>query len=128
MLERMPTTYEAFDGRAAPEPHSTFFRVFVGKSAAFEGRKGLRYPDDFPDGTTILIVQTTEAVPWTKPAELEYAPRVALPRLDGFLPNTFQLAFADGSTMSMRNTVSEKTLRAAISRNGNDHADIRWSD
>src|ERR1700730_15462445 len=48
LLARIPLVYEPFDGRATPQPHTTFFRVFVGAGAAFEGTDGLNCKADFP--------------------------------------------------------------------------------
>src|SRR5437870_3697429 len=58
LLPRMPQIFKPFDGRDT-EPDKTFFQVFVGTGAAFEGTTGMRLSADFPDGTsnTILIVQ-----------------------------------------------------------------------
>ncbi len=62
----------------------TYFRVFVGPGAAFEGMKGLTFAN-FTDGTsnTFLIVEAWDPVPWTKPEELTYDPNAPLPRIEG---------------------------------------------
>jgi hypothetical protein len=121
LLPKMPPVFKPFAGRAIP-PDSTFFQVFVGKGAAFEGIRGMRIPDDFPDGSsnTILIVQSESPVPWTKPVDLQYSPERSLPKLGGIFPETFQAAFADGSARTISVSISEKTLRAAITRNGGE--------
>src|ERR1700681_2736714 len=41
LLARMPKFYAPFNGKPTPRPYTTFYRVFVGKGAAFEGRKGM---------------------------------------------------------------------------------------
>src|ERR1700704_5613932 len=51
LLSEMPRVFDPYDGSSTREPHTTFYQVFVGKGAAFEGRKGLRLKYDFPDGT-----------------------------------------------------------------------------
>jgi hypothetical protein len=58
----------------AGERGLTHYQVFVGPGTAFE-RDGLTF-QDFPDGpsNTLLVVETREAVPWSKPADLEYDP------------------------------------------------------
>ena len=77
----MPRIYGRYDRGTTKEPHTTFYQVFVGKGAAFEGTRGLKLAEDFPDGTsnTILIVEAGEAVPWTKPDDLPYAADRPLP-------------------------------------------------
>src|SRR5262245_28247263 len=94
LLGEMPRTYAHFYGAQAPEPYMTFYRVFVGKGTAFEGREGLSLKDDFPDGlsNTLLIVEAAEAVPWTKPDELPYEPAKPLPRVGGLVPGGFNAA------------------------------------
>jgi hypothetical protein len=122
LVPKMPQVYAPFDGSSTPEPHTTFYQVFVGNGAAFERRRGLRFKDDFPDGTsnTILVVQTAAAVPWTRPVDLEYAPDQPLPKLNGLFPGTIQVGLADGGTRSIPYPMSEMKLRALITRNGGD--------
>ena len=85
LLHKMPKLYAALRGPTPKEPHSTYYQVFTGSSAPFSltSRLGPR-PTDFTDWTsqTFLIVEASEAVPWTKPADLVYAPRSPYPNLD----------------------------------------------
>src|SRR5438132_572840 len=129
LLHKMPSIYAPTSRVEAP-PYHTFFRVFVGKGAAFEGRQGLRYPEDFADGTskTILVVDAAEPVPWTKPDELVYSPDQPLPKVGGLYPDVFYVALADGSVRAVSKKVSEATLRAAITRNGRDALGTDWPD
>jgi hypothetical protein len=128
LITKMPPLYEPFDGRATPRPYTTYFRVFVGPGAAFEGMHGLNLQTDFPDGPgkTLLIVQAADAVPWTQPAELPYGPALPLPQLGGIFPDTFQVALADGGVRSIPTSVNEQTLRAAITRNGGEALGSDW--
>jgi len=109
---------------------STICHVFVGKGTAFEGPRGLRLTDDFPDGTsnTLVIVEAGKPVPWTKPEELTYDPLAPLPELIGVYLDRFRVALADASTRTVRVDMSEKTLRAAITRNGGDKLGVDWDD
>ncbi len=118
----MPRVFDPYDGSSTREPYTTFYQVFVGKGAAFEGRKGLRFNDDFPDGTsnTFLIVEAGQAVPWTKPEDLSYGPDLPLPKLGGLFKGTFRAALADGSVQSFQQDISEASVRARVTRNGGD--------
>jgi hypothetical protein len=129
LLSRMPPVYGPFREGASSPPYSTFYRVFFGSGAAFEGHEGLRLRDDFPDGTseTILIVEAGDAVPWTKPEELIYDPRQTLPSLGGISKDGFRAALADGSVHIVKRNTSERTLRALITRNGGDKPGPDWS-
>jgi hypothetical protein len=128
LLERMPVLYAA-PGRKAKRmpPYHTVCQVFVGKGAAFEGSKGLRWKD-FKDGTssTLLIVEAGRPVPWTKPEDLVYDPDGPLPELTCLFRDGFRAAWADGSTSWVPKRASEASLRAAITRNGGESDRRDW--
>jgi hypothetical protein len=129
LLPRMPRTYAPASKKGNPKDYATFYQVFVGKGTAFEGRKGLHRPEDFPDGmsNTILIVEAASAVPWTKPADVHYFPDSPLPPLGVQSKNYFVVAMADGSVRTVhRKYVSETALRAAITRNGGEVLGNDW--
>jgi hypothetical protein len=129
LLERMPRLYAAPPNKAGKlPPYHTICHVFYGPGAAFEGRDGLRLPDDFPDGTsdTFLLVEAGEPVPWTKPADLVYDPDQALPDLRGLFKDGFRARMADQSVQWVKQGTSEATLRAAITRNGRDTLGPDW--
>jgi hypothetical protein len=65
----------------AQEPYSTFCQVFTGPGTAFECPEGCRIDHDFPDGftNTILLVEGSQPVPWSKPTDVVYAPDKVLP-------------------------------------------------
>jgi hypothetical protein len=119
LLTQMPSIYGPY--RNTPTKDGmTYFRVFVGPGAAFEGTKGLTR-DDFSDGTdnTFLIVEAWDPVPWTKPEELPYDPDGPLPRLGGIIKDgSFRALYADGSVHQIPKDIREDTLRAFITRNG----------
>ncbi len=116
LLDKMPSVYQHFHGRKAPDGHSTYYRVFVGPGAAFEGPVGVSLKD-FPNGTsnTFLIVEAADAVPWTKPEELEFAPSTSLPALGGHFPDVFLAAFADGMVQTISRNDSDQ-VRARLLR------------
>jgi hypothetical protein len=122
LLAGMPRVF-ALPGRPAGATE-TCYQGFVGPGAFFEGRQGLRLPQDFPDGTsnTVMLVEAGRAVPWTKPDDVPYDPDVTkpLPQLGGHFRDGFNAALVDGSARFVRKTVSDPSLRAAITRNGGD--------
>jgi hypothetical protein len=129
LLSKMPVIYRAPGSKAKKiPPNHTICHVFVGKGAAFEGREGVRFPRDFPDGTsnTILVVEAGEPVPWTKPEDLVYDPNGPLPDLRSVFKDGFRVSLADGSTRWVRKDMSETTLRAAITRNGGERLGPNW--
>jgi hypothetical protein len=125
---RMPAEFAAVSPKRKPEAYHTFVHCFVGKGAAFEGKSGMRIPDDFPDGTssTILLVHGGEAVPWTKPEDIPYAADQPLPDLATVRDDYFYVVMVDSSVPYVRKETSEKTLRALITRNGNEVLGPDW--
>jgi hypothetical protein len=126
LLDKMPKTYR--HPRAGSKGgHLTYYQVFTGKGAMFEGKKGLSLTDLVNgDGTTytLLVVEAAEPVPWTKPEDLVYDPDKPLPKLSRLIPGAVPALFADGSVRSLAYTISEKTLRALITWNGGETIDF----
>jgi hypothetical protein len=123
----MPKVYAPVAGKTK-EPHATYYQVFVGKGAAFEGHEGLRLPTDFADGTvnTILIVEAHEAVPWAKPRDLPFDADKALPELGGVPEDgLFSFATADGAVHVLRRNPDEASLRCLITRSGGEVIDLK---
>jgi hypothetical protein len=129
LLAEMPRTYgpPRWKAKRVP-PYHTVLHVFVGGGAAFEGRQGMRIPEDFPDGTsnTILVIEGGEPVPWTKPEDLPYAPDRPLPDFRPLFKDGFRVGVVDGSMRWVRKDTSEATLRAAITRKGGDTLGPDW--
>ena len=106
-----------------PEPGTTTYRVFVGDGALFEEGKGTGV-QTVTDGTsnTIMVVESKDAVPWTKPDDLKFDPD-AKPSLYGAgspHPGGFNAAFADGSVRFIKNTVNPDVWKALITRAGGE--------
>jgi hypothetical protein len=96
-----------FPGRPST-PKMTYYRVFVGKGAMFDG------PNARLCLNKILVVEAAQAVPWTKPEELEYDPDKSLPPLGGLWRNGFLAVYGDGDVRFFPKDVDEATLRSAI--------------
>jgi hypothetical protein len=124
LLTRMPKVYVHPNADAATTAAGkTHYRAFTGPGTMFDPTLG--HPvhiGDIPDGmsNTILIVEAAEAVEWTKPDDLPFGPTTPLPKLGGLSKGGFNVAMVDGSTRFIPDTVSERVLRAAITRNGGE--------
>jgi hypothetical protein len=135
----------AFYAISWPEtlPGMTPYQVFTGPGTAFE-RDGLTLQHDFPDGTsnTMLVVEASDAVPWTKPSDLVYNPNGPLPPLGAGLglPSRvlcyrvgqqpgFNVCLADASVRFVLNrSIDERMLRGIITRNGGeDDVNREWN-
>jgi hypothetical protein len=123
LLPRMPKIYAPPPQlKDETDPIRTHYRVFTGVGTAFEGRKGLRLKADFPDGPgkSIFVIEANESVPWTKPEELPYDADGPLPALGFASMTTFVAGRGDGSFERFTKEADEKSIRAAILRNGGE--------
>jgi RNA polymerase sigma factor (sigma-70 family) len=127
LLEKQPKVYAPIATPAQPT-QSTYYQGFTGKSAFFEGAKGIEMVDEvnpFPeisDGTvsTLMVVEAGTPVPWTKPEDLPYVPGQALPKLGGQFKDGFVALTADGATRFIRRSIDLRTLNSMITRNGGE--------
>jgi RNA polymerase sigma factor (sigma-70 family) len=124
LLPRIPRAYEPVL-KSSARPGETYYQVFVGKGTAFEPDQRLRLPDSFPDGTskTLFVVEAGEAVPWTKPVDLPYAPDRPVPKVGGQFTDEFGAALGDGSARLLPKAMPSTLLRALITRNGGERID-----
>jgi len=135
LLERMPKTYR-LPGADAKET-KTHYQILVGRNtlypdygkaadAATSARSGVpaglramlaTYSvGNIPDGTsnTILLIEASNGVPWSKPEDVMYDAQKPLPKFGKLLPDRFLVGLADGSVRFVSKKVSDKTLRMAI--------------
>jgi hypothetical protein len=117
--------------RAPVDPTLTCWQAFVGPGAAFEGNSGLRVPEDFPLGLaqTVLIVETRETVPWTKPVDITFGDDQPIPELGTarcgrigqiehgpYSPISCAAAMADGTVRRIPIPTPPERLRPWIDR------------
>jgi len=121
LLVQMPGIYAPVKA-ATKEPFATFYQVFAGKGTAFEPGEKITFGVGIPDGTsnTLMIVEATDAVPWTKPEDLPFDMTKPLPKLGGEFPDVFLAAFCDGSVHALPKNIDANKLRALITRNGGE--------
>jgi hypothetical protein len=119
LLAKMPRLYASPHDEKTLQEHTTYYQSFVGKGAFFEGKQGLLFPAAFPDGlsNTIMFVEASKAVPWTKPEDISYDPANPLPKIGLTGVAGFLAAMGDGSVHMISRGITQKTLRNAITRN-----------
>src|SRR5262249_208171 len=106
---------------APPKPGETHYRVFVGGGAMFELNRKTKIAE-ITDGTsnTLMIVETADSVPWTKPEDIPYDAQKPLPKLAGFYGAGCNVAVGDASVRFMLLSLPEATIRAMITRAGGE--------
>jgi RNA polymerase sigma-70 factor (ECF subfamily) len=126
LLPRLPKVYASL-GKAPRTPHGTFVQAVVGPDCVFEVGRHNHLINDIPDGTsqTIALVLAGEAVPWTKPADVDYSADKPLPSFVGGVLDDGLLSFAtaDAAVYLMSNVLDEekeRIFRAALTRNGGE--------
>ncbi len=123
LLPQMPKLYQMVGD--SPSDSQSFYRVFVGQdknpSALFRSYADKVRMQHITDGTsnTVMIVQSADSVPWTKPEELTYNPNGPLPKLNQTRRGC-NVALCDGSVRFLANDIAEQTLRALITRDGGE--------
>ncbi len=119
LLAKMPAVFR----HPKDDPHSTNTSYFAltGPETIFAGKEGMTFRK-IPDGTslTLWVVEAKRAVPWSKPEDISYAADKPLPKFGGWLEGGFNASFADGSVSFLSSEVSEKTLRAFITKAGGE--------
>jgi hypothetical protein len=131
LVPRLPRVYLAPNAPAAKEPGRTYYQVLVGGGAPWErSAKQPGLPQTFADGTsnTIMIAEASDPVIWTKPDDITYDPTKPLPKLGLVADKPFLVAMADGSVRMVKRTLTEKTLRAAITAAGGEVLGPDWDE
>ena len=72
-----------------------------------------------------MLVEAKRDTPWTKPEDIPYDPDKPMPALGGCLEGGFHIALADISVHFVPSTISEKLLRALITKAGGEMAQSR---
>ncbi|MBI3411495.1 MAG: sigma-70 family RNA polymerase sigma factor [Planctomycetes bacterium] len=123
LVMRMPRNYSV-PAIPTKNPGETFYQVFVGKGTPFEpvNNEGANiHIKQITDGTanTFMVVEAAKPVIWTKPEDLPFELKGALPKL-GVFADGFHAAMCDGSVNTIRRKLDAGTLRALITRNGGE--------
>src|SRR6185437_583100 len=115
LLDKMPKVFES--PRVTTKKGYTVYQGFTGKGAVFTAPLSLL---QIPDGTanTILCVEATKAVPWSKPSDIPFDPEKDLPKFGKAFGEKPLAALCDGSTRTLDlKTLTAETLKHAICTN-----------
>ena len=116
----MPKVF-AVPGTTNSADKKTHFQVFVGNGALFD-HAGPTKPRDISDGTsnTLMIAAAATAVEWTKPEDIEFDPKAELLKLLLVKDGVILVAMGDAAVRALSGNISEKTLKATVTRAGGE--------
>ena len=128
LVEKMPKLYSPV--RVKAKAGETFYQVFSGEGALFGPKNKPRYPANIADGTsnTGMVFEAGEPVIWSKPADLPFDAKKALPKLGGLFDGESHVAMCDGSVRFLRKDPDEKQLKALVTPNGGEIIDFTKLD
>ncbi len=119
LLQEMPLVYACpSDSNQSLETGLTGYQVLAGQGTLFEpGNEGIHFGEVF-DGTsnTIMVVESTDLVEWTRPADLD----PDQPAVGSNHPGGFNTLFGDGSVRFLKDNIDLETLRALGTRAGGE--------
>jgi prepilin-type processing-associated H-X9-DG protein len=97
------------------------YQVLVGPGSVFELKEGARLAD-ITDGVsnTIMVVETADPIPWTKPEELPFGPNELRLPFKTLHKNGFNVLMGDGSVRFLKEDIDPQTFRALVTRAGNE--------
>jgi hypothetical protein len=111
LLPRMPKEFGPRKG-AKVEPHSTFYRVLVGPDWMFHDHESLGISiGNSSDRSAVVVVEASQAVPWTKPAELEWPQGRLPPEFGGQFRGCFLALFGNGKVRALQLPMDPEALR-----------------
>ncbi len=101
LLKKMPTIFKGKESRET----ETAYQVFVGPGTPFEPGKKVTFKNfRFGPINTVLIVETTKPVPWTKPQDIPIGKDRKFPEADSLFPPRIHALMADGSVRVFERT------------------------
>src|SRR5262249_36090654 len=99
LIEKMPKLYAPTIKGKPAKANTTYYQVFTGPDAMFNPKAafGLRLAN-VTDGTsnTAMVVEAAQPVIWSKPDDVVYDAKKALPKLGGLFKEGFHVLRADG--------------------------------
>jgi prepilin-type processing-associated H-X9-DG protein len=131
LLAQMPEVFKVPNAKAM-EAGKTFYQGFTcakgtAPRAFFIDDPAARTTfANITDGTSnsLMVVEAADAVEWTKPADLVYDPKKDLPKLGGHSAGGFNVLMGDGSVRFVRDTIDKMVLKAMITIDGGEVANI----
>lgn len=124
ILEQMPDVFRSpYDDPNSP---NSGYYVITGPGTLFDATNAIVFFSDIKDGTsnTLLIVESKQNIPWTKPEDIPFDQAKPVPTLGGFVKGQFRAALVDGSARRFETEKVKSDLKWLIMPN--DGHPIDW--
>ena len=128
LIDKMPRVFQCPSGELSMG--LTSYEVVVDPHSNFTGeRSGVAFKDG-TDGTsrTLLVVEGTRPVPWTKPGGLSLASSEPALGMGSQHPGGFNVSTADGAvrfvSMSGEHAITPSDLKALVTRDGQEEVQV----
>ncbi len=123
LIAAMPSTFACPSDRDRDrKPGMANYQVVVGPAAAFRPDfRPVRF-EDVADGleATLLVGESRQVVPWTKPDDRAADAHLASFGLGGAHPGGFNACFADTRVRFLKQTIDPKVLAGVLTRGGGE--------
>jgi hypothetical protein len=129
LIEKMPDVYSS-PRVVLKKKGFTVYQGFAGAGALFEKGVKLNFPS-ITDGTsnTILAVESSTAVPWTKPVDLPFDVKKDVPNFGKAFGDKPIAAVCDGSVRTLDlKTLKPAVLKADITIAGGEIMEPNWAN
>jgi hypothetical protein len=115
LLAHMPGVFKV--GIEPEGSTDTYYQMFTGVGTICDHTTEVRL-HNIPDGTsnTLAVAEIGPPVPWSKPADVPYSMRKALPVLRPPFKNVWFVGMADGSVRGLRPVIDPINLRRLVER------------
>jgi hypothetical protein len=122
LIEKLPKHYAPI--RVKAKAGETFYQVFTGDGAPFGGKQAITLVA-ITDGTsnTGMVFEAGAPVIWTKPDDLVFDAKKALPKLGGLFDGEFHVAVCDGSVILVKKDYDAAEMKHFITHNGGEVLD-----
>ena len=128
LLAKMPAAFASPRVKVKAAGH-TVYQGFAGPGALFERGKQPLFPASITDGTsnTIMAIEASTAVAWTKPIDLPFDEKKDLPELGKGYGSKPLIVLCDGFVRPIDMTkLTVNTLKAAITLSGGEVLGSDW--
>jgi len=108
-----------------PKSTNAGYFAIVGPGTVFDSKTGVSIRE-ISDGTsnTIMLVESKRNIPWTKPSDIRFDPKKAVPKLGGYVEGEFVAGMCDGSVRPIPLAAVKDTLKWLIIRNDGHAVDV----